>query len=478
VNPLGHKTGLYTDYYEFTMAQGYYLAGKASVPACFDYFFRSNPFDGGYVVFAGLDDLLTAVEHYVFEAEEMDYFASLGFNAEFLKFLKTFRFRGTIASVREGEVVFPLEPIVRIEGTIIETQLVETILLNLLNFESLIATKASRLRLAAGEKRIVDFGLRRAQGLGGMQATRAAIIGGVDATSNVSAALAYGLEVSGTQAHSWIQSFDSELAAFRKFAEVFPDRTFLLVDTYDTLRSGLPNAITVAKELERSGKKLLGIRLDSGDLAYLSKHARAMLDQSGLGYVKIVASNQLDEYVIRSLQDQGAPIDAFGVGTRLVTGQATAALDGVYKLSAFDGQPRLKFSENFSKITLPGVKAVRRFYDQDGMFYADGIGLASETALGVIHHPMFTEARSSVREYRDEHLMRPVMKEGTRIVTASVEEAAATARARLDKLHAEHKRFENPHVYKVGISDQLLKLRTQLIDVFYQSHEATGGEDA
>ena len=472
MNLLDHRTGLYTDYYEFTMAQGFYLSGKASTPACFDYFFRSNPFDGGYVIFAGLDDLLTAVEHYTFGAEDLEYLTSLGLDAEFMKFLKTFRFGGTITSVREGEVVFPLEPIVRVQGTIIETQLIETILLNLLNFESLIATKASRLRLAAGERRLVDFGLRRAQGLGGVHATRAAIIGGVDATSNVSAAQSYGLEVSGTQSHSWIQSFDSELAAFRKFAEVFPDRSFLLVDTYDTLRSGVPNAITVAKELAQSGKRLLGIRLDSGDLAYLSKHARAMLDATGLSSVKIVASNQLDEYVIRSLLEQGAPIDAFGVGTRLVTGQVSAALDGVYKLSEFNASPKLKFSENFSKITLPGVKTVRRFRDAGDMFYADGIGLVDEKALSLIHHPTFTEARSAVKDYPAEELMRTVMERGMRAESASVEESARYARTRLKKLHPEHKRFENPHVYKVGISDKLLKLRTDLIDVFYENHDA------
>ena len=475
---LEGKTGLYTDYYEFTMAQGYYLAGKASVPACFDYFFRSNPYNGGYVIFAGLDDLLTAIEHFTFDASDVEYFASLGLDAEFLKFLKSFRFRGTITSVREGEVVFPLEPVVRVQGTIIEAQLIETILLNLLNFESLIATKASRLRQAAGQKRIVDFGLRRAQGLGGVHASRAAVIGGVDATSNVSAAQAYGLEVSGTQAHSWIQSFGSELAAFRKFAEVFPDRSYLLVDTYDTLRSGVPNAITVAKELERSGTKLLGIRLDSGDLAYLSKHARAMLDRAGLTDVKIVASNQLDEYVIRSLLEQGAPIDAFGVGTRLVTGQESASLDGVYKLSEFDGQPKLKFSENFTKITLPGVKAVQRYADEDAMFYADGIGLAHETVVSLIHHPMFPEARSNVRARPAEQLMRTVMEQGKRLRQASVEEAAAYARIRLTKLYPEHKRFENPHVYKVGISDQLLKLRTQLVEVFFADHERTNPESA
>lgn len=466
---FGRHTGLYADFYEFTMAQAFFLAGKKDMPAGFDYFFRGNPFGGGYVVFAGLDDLLEGLDHFTFDDEDLRFLEGAGLDKKFLSFLKDFRFRGNVSAAREGEVVFPLEPVARVEGNIIETQLIETLLLNLLNFESLIATKASRIRTVAGERRIVDFGLRRAQGLGGIQATKASMIGGFDATSHVYAAFRYSLEVSGTQAHSWVQSFDDELSAFRQFAETFPDKCILLVDTYNTLKSGIPNAITVAKELEKKGHRLVGVRLDSGDLAYLSKHARAMLDQAGLSYVRIIASNQLDEFVIRSLLEQGAPIDAFGVGTRLVTGQNSAALDGVYKLSECGGKPRLKFSENFAKITLPGRKDVVRYFDHEGMFYADGIILEDESKVETIYHPFFPENRSSVRGLRSEGLLRKVMENGRRIETWTIADSSSVARERLALLSAEHKRFENPHVYKVGISGKLLELRSSLVDEFHKT---------
>lgn len=376
MNSLNNESGFYTDFYQLTMAQGYFLTGRSEAMSCFDYFFRENPFKGGYVIFAGLTDVLEMIESFSFSDEMIEYLRGLDFRNEFLRYLRAFKFKGTITSVREGELVFPLEPLLRVEGTLVEAQVIETLLLNILNFESLVATKASRVKSAAGGRRVVDFGLRRAQGLGGIHATKAAIVGGIDATSNVYAAYHNGFDVAGTQAHSWIQSFGDELTAFRKYAQVYPDRCILLVDTYNTLRSGLPNAIRVAKELENEGHRLWAIRLDSGDLAYLSKHARQMLDEAGLSYVKITVSNQLDEYVIRSLlEDQGAPIDIFGVGTRLVTGQPSAALDGVYKLSMCDGEPRLKFSENYTKLTLPGVKDIHRFTNGDGMFYADGVTL-------------------------------------------------------------------------------------------------------
>ncbi|MCS7169818.1 MAG: nicotinate phosphoribosyltransferase, partial [Candidatus Kapabacteria bacterium] len=252
-----HHLGLYTDLYELTMAQGYFLSGRADVPATFEYFFRSNPFNGGYVVFAGLGELVEALLCLSFSEEDLDYLRRHGFQDKFLEYLRTFRFRGSLWSVREGEIVFPREPIVRVEGGLLEIQLVETLVLNLLNFASLIATKAMRIRWAAGERFIADFGLRRAQGWGGMLASKAAYIGGVDATSNVAAGMLYGIPITGTQAHSWIQSFGDELEAFRTFAQIYPDRCVLLVDTYNTLASGIPNAIRVAKELEASGYRLL-----------------------------------------------------------------------------------------------------------------------------------------------------------------------------------------------------------------------------
>jgi len=458
-------SGLYTDFYELTMAHGYFCAGMAESVACFDYFFRTNPFGGGYTLFAGLDDLLEVLENLRFEPEDLDFLASRNFQRDFLDWLQGFRFRGEIASMREGEVVFPGEPVARVTASIIEAQLIETVLLNLLNFQSLIATKAARIVLAAEGRPVVDFGLRRAQGLGGMHASRAAAIGGVNATSNVQAALQYGIEPSGTMAHSWVQSFPDELTAFRKFAEVFPDHCVLLLDTYDTLRSGLPNAITVAHELERAGRKLAGIRLDSGDLAWLSKQARARLDEAGAGYVKIIASNRLDEYVVRSLIEQGAEIDSFGVGTSLVIGASDGALDGIYKLCELDGSPRLKISENEAKTSLPGRKEVVRYRSGGGCFAADAVTCAGEADLREMQHPLFRRRRSLLDPATGEPLLRGVMRDGRRLSgPLPLREIAAYAKQRLALLPPEFQRFENPHIYRVGISDKLATLRQDLLD--------------
>ena len=462
---LEKHAGLYTDHYELTMAQGYLKTGKKDVPACFDYFFRKNPFNGGYVLFAGLRDLLEILAALKFDGDDCRYLASIGFAAEFIDYLRGFAFRGDIYAPEEGEVVFPFEPVVRVEGNIIETQIIETLLLNLLNFESLIATKASRIRRVAGERLVIDFGLRRAQGLGGIHASRAAVIGGANSTSNLYSAFLFGLVSAGTQAHSWIQTYDDELSAFRDFAKSFPKKCVFLVDTYDTLKSGVPNAITVAKEMETKGQKLFGIRLDSGDLAYLSKKARAMLDNAGLQYVKIMTSNQLDEYVIKSLLDQGAPVDAFGVGTKLVTGQEDAALDGVYKLSMSNNAPRLKISENPEKIILPGVKKVVRCIDGDGTFFADCICLADENDIDTVFHPHQHDKWTDVGSFRKELLFRKVMEKGRITVNERKPEAiAAYAQSRLLQLPDEHRRFENPHIYKVGISRRLMDLRSSIMD--------------
>lgn len=463
---IPHHTGLYTDFYELTMAQGYVLTGQDKTIACFDYFFRENPFGGGFTVFAGLDNLLQVLEDYRFEPEDIDYLQSHGFEKPFLDYLRDFRFKGRVHSVREGEVVFPLEPVLRVHGTLLETQLVETLILNFLNFESLIATKGARMVLAAEGRKVVDFGFRRSQGLGGIQASRAAFVGGVTATSNVFSAKLFGLSPSGTQAHSWIQSFPDEITAFRKFTEIYPERCTLLVDTYNTLDSGIPNAIIVAKELEEKGHRLSGIRLDSGDLAYLSKRARAMLDAADLHYVKIVASNQLDEFLIRSLLDQHAPINVFGVGTSLLTGQNQPALDGVYKLSHLGDRPTLKISENLSKTSLPGVKRIVRYTDPDGFFYADGILLEKEKAAETIFHPSASDKKSRVAHCFPENLLFKVMEEGRILTRQTVKESAAYAKERLSKLSPERKRFENPHTYKVGISSKLMGLRDDLLKEF------------
>jgi len=462
---LEKHAGLYTDHYELTMAQGYLLNNNKDTPACFDYFFRKTPFKGGYVIFAGLTDLLEVLENLRFDDEDCNYLRSIDFAPEFIDYLKGFEFRADIYAPEEGEVVFPYEPVVRVEGNIIETQIIETMLLNILNFESLIATKAARIRHAAGDRLVIDFGLRRAHGPGGILASKAAVIGGVNSTSNVYSAFMFGLVSAGTQAHSWIQSYDDEITAFRDYARAFPKKCVFLVDTYDTLKSGIPNAITVAREMEAQGEKLFGVRLDSGDLAYLSKAARTMLDTSGLHYVKIVTSNQLDEYAIKSLLGQGAPVDAFGVGTKLVTGQEDAALDGVYKLSMSGNKPRLKISETPEKIILPGVKNVLRCVDDNGEFCADCVVLADEADVETMYHPHQPGKSISIGSCRKEGLFRKVMERGRVIMERKKPaEIAEYVRARLRQLPDEHMRFENPHVYKVGISKKLLDLRSGMVD--------------
>lgn len=462
---------LYTDFYELTMAQGYFLAGRAEEQACFDYFFRDLPFKGGYVIFAGLGDLLEILQNFRFGQEELSYLEAQGFRHEFLEYLRNFELQATIHSMREGEVVFPTEPIARVQGTIIEAQILETLILNILNFESLIATKAARMKYAAGERKVLDFGLRRAQGFGGIQASKAAIIGGVDSTSNVYASFRHNIPASGTMAHSWVQSFDDELTSFRKYAEYYPDDTILLVDTYDTLSSGVPNAIKVGKELEERGHKLVGIRLDSGDLAYFSRKSRNMLDDAGLEYVKIAVSNQLDERLIQSLLSQNAPIDLFGVGTRLVTGHETPALDGVYKLSAVNKDPRLKISENIEKVTLPGIKRTVRYSDQKGTFYGDGILLDDEPDVKTIYHPHYPAKHADIEDFQVENLLHEVFSQGSPTIDIPIAaESAKYAQSRLKKLNPEHKRFENPHIYKIGLSQKLMSLRDELTKTIKQKN--------
>ncbi len=463
--------GLYTDFYELSMAQGYFYAGKQQEKAVFDYFFRTNPFSGGFLVFAGLADFLEQLQSFTYDEEAIRYLRLLGLKPDFLDFLKTFYFNGKILSVREGELVFPNEPIVRIEANLIEAQLIETLLLNILNFQSLVATKAFRVKLAANGKIFSDFGLRRAHGFGGLQASRAAIIGGADSTSNVQAGYLYHLPVSGTMAHSWVQSFDSELTAFRTYAQINPKKSILVVDTYDTLRSGVPNAIRVANELEQKGEHLAGIRLDSGDLAYLSKKARKMLDKEGLNYIKIFVSNQLNEHVIKSLEDQHAPIDGFGIGTELVTGKPDASLDGVYKLCHIGGKPSMKISENISKNTLPGKKMLWRYFDEEGNIYRDGILLEHEnpTDCEWLFHPTQPDKKTRVGHLRKEQLLQPVYEKGSVLhPMPSPSECHQYLCQQATRLPEEHKRFIMPHLFKVGISESLLSLRNQLV-AHYQS---------
>jgi len=459
-------TGLYTDFYELTMAQGYFECGKKDQQVSFDYYFRTNPFKNGFTVFAGLSDFLDLLQQFVYSESDIDFLARQGLSDEFLNYLRNFRFNGVIYSVREGEIVFPNEPIVRVEGNIIECQLIESLLLNILNFESLIATKAYRIKLASDHKFFADFGLRRAQGLGALHASRAACIGGAGATSNVQAAKLFNMPVSGTMAHSWVQSFDTELEAFRAYAKTHPDNTILLVDTYNTLKSGVPNTILLANELKQEGIKIKAIRLDSGDLAYLSKKTRKMLDSAGYSDIAIIASNQLNEYVIKTLlKDQNAAVDSFGIGTEMITGKENAALDGVYKLSEIDGEPKMKFSENIEKVTLPGKKQLVRYYDEEGKFYRDGILLFSEDPMEIdyLFHPIYHEKFTNIKGLKNELLHTKVFENGKSLLSpATPLEIHAYLESRSALLPDEHKRFISPHIYKVGISNKLLETRNTL----------------
>jgi len=463
---------LLTDLYELTMLAGYLEEGMADKPAVFDLFFRTNPFEGGYAVFAGLEPALEMLEQLSFDPEELAYLDGLGvFQPRFLDFLRTFRFRGRITALAEGSVVFANEPLVTVEGTLAEAQFVETALLTIINFQTLIATKAARVCHAADGAEVFEFGLRRAQGPdGGMSASRAACVGGASGTSNVLAGMAYGLPVRGTHAHSWVQAFSDELTAFRAYADAFPDSTILLVDTYDTLRSGLPNAITVARELRGQGHELAGIRIDSGDLAYLSREARAMLDKAGFSKVRIVASNELDEQVIESIRGEGGRVDIYGVGTKLATGSGPGgvALGGVYKLVETCEQPKLKVTSDIAKATLPGKKRLMRALNPDGSFIQDVICLADDDVRGgdTVYDPTNPLQQKSLPQ--GAHLAdvrKVVMEAGLR--TGSSESLAVMAdrcKRELTLLPAGCLRFINPHRYKVSISARLNDLRNRLIE--------------
>lgn len=459
-------TATYTDQYQLTMSQVYFHKGLKDETAIFDYFFRKLPFQGGYVLFAGLEDLLEAADNLRFDEKDLEFLKQEGMDPEFLDYLESFRFRGNIYASKEGDLIFPNRPVLSVEASIIEAQLLETLSLNILNYQSLIATKASRMRLSAGDRKLVDFGLRRAPGVGGYSASRAAVIGGFDATSNVRSGRDYGIPISGTMAHSFVQRYDNEISSFRDFADVRANDCVLLVDTYDTLKSGVPNAVKVGKEMEERGDKLKGIRLDSGDLAWLARQSRKMLDDAGLDYVKIAVSNQLDERVIKSLLNQDAPIDVFGVGTSLVTGRPDAALDGVYKLAYANNEPRLKLSETIEKINLPGKKQVYRILNRDGTFYGgEAVAFADETGVDVMFHPSDPAKSLKLENYQKEPLLEKVMEKGERLTESrKLEDIAGFSRQQIDKLPEVFKRFDNPHKYKVGLSRALKKERDRLVD--------------
>jgi nicotinate phosphoribosyltransferase len=462
---------LLTDLYELTMLAGYLEEGMAEKPAVFDLFFRKNPFEGGYAVFAGLEPALAYLEELRFLPAELAYLRSLKlFKPRFLDFLRDFRFRGTVMAPPEGTVVFANEPLLTVAGTLAEAQFVETALLNIINFQTLIASKAARIVHAAAGATVIEFGLRRAHGPdGGLSCARAAGVGGVRSTSNVLAGMVYDLPVRGTHAHSWVQAFPDELTAFRAYADAFPDSSVLLVDTYDTLLSGIPNAIIVARELREKGHELRGVRLDSGDLAYLSCTSRKMFDAAGFPEVKIVASNELDEFVIESIRDEGGQVDIYGVGTKLATGGGSGggALGGVYKLVAIDDRPKLKITSDIAKATLPGRKRLLRALGPEGDFIQDVICLEGSApgAGAIVYDPAHPLQHTTLPvDVTLQDLRRVVMADGRR--TAAPEPLATMAersQRELARLPQGCLRFINPHRYKVSISGELNELRNTLI---------------
>ena len=467
-------SALMTDLYELTMLAGYLHEGMTERPAAFDLFFREAPYQGAYAVFAGLQPALDYLNGLHFTVTDLAYLESLRlFNREFLAFLGDFRFRGRVTAPREGEVVFPGEPLLTVEGTLAEAQLVESALLNIVNFQTLVATKAARLSVAAGTAEVIEFGLRRAQGPdGALSVARAACIGGVRSTSNVWAGQQFGLPVKGTHAHSWIMAFPDELTAFRAYAEGFPDSCILLVDTYDTLTSGLPHAITVAGELRQRGAELLGIRLDSGDLAYLSREARRRFDAAGFPKVKIVASNEVDEQVIAAIRSDGGRVDIFGVGTRLATcaGEGGGALGGVYKLVEIGGRACLKTTSDPAKATLPGRKRLLRAIAPDGRLVMDVIDLFDNAGepfrAGTVAYDPTNPQRCKVVAL-DCQLVdcREVVMDGGQQLgpTMSLGRMADYCAEQLRRLPEGSLRLVNPHRYKVGVSRRLLTLRDELI---------------
>lgn len=462
---------LLTDLYELTMLAGYFEQGMHERPAVFDLFFRNNPYQGGYAVFAGLDTALSYLEDLSFSADDLAYLESLKlFQPNFLSYLERFRFRGHISAPPEGTAVFSREPLVTVEGGLAEAQFVETALLNIINFQTLVATKGARINLAAGGAQVLEFGLRRAHGPnGGLSVARAAYIGGVRSTSNVEAGKVFGIPVKGTHAHSWIMAFPDELTAFRRYAETFPEGCILLIDTYDTLESGLPNALMVAAELRARGHELFGVRIDSGDLAYLSRTVRAAFDKAGFPGVKIVASNDLDEHVIESVRSEGGKVDIYGVGTRLATcaGEGGGALGGVYKLVRIDSEPKLKVTSDVSKATLPDRKRVVRILDAAGNFVQDVITLDGEEISpgDLVYDP--SNPLQQVRLPQGARFLdmrSRVMTDGARCAPAeSLDVAAERAQSELRRLPEGCLRLINPHVYKVSISAGLNQLRLKLI---------------
>ena len=478
---------LMTDLYELTMMQGYFKHKDRNETVIFDAFFRNNPMDSGYAISAGLEQVIDYINNLHFEEADIEYLRSLKiFDEDFLDYLKTFRFSGDIYAIPEGSLMFPREPMIKVIAPIMEAQLVETAILNIINHQSLIATKASRVCYAAKGDGIMEFGLRRAQGPdAGTYGARAAMIGGCIGTSNVLTGQLFDVPVKGTHAHSWIMSFPDEYTAFKTYANMYPTACILLVDTYDTLKSGVPNAIKVFKEMREEGIPLTfyGIRLDSGDLAYLSKKARKMLDAAGFPDAVISASNDLDEYLIDSLKAQGAAITSWGVGTHLITSKDWPSFGGVYKLAAVMGKdgkfiPKIKLSENTEKVTNPGNKTIYRVYEKEtGKIKADLICLVDETFSEeeplLLFDPSepWKKTKMALGTFTLREMMVPVFKDGKCIYESpKVMDIRAYAQEELSTLWDETRRLVNPHQVYVDLSAKLYDIKIDLLDRMGQMH--------
>ncbi len=466
-------SALFSDFYELTMAQGYFKKNNNKL-CVFDMFFRKNPFKGGYSIFAGLQPLLESIQAFHFDETDIAYLESLHlFDNDFLDYLSRFRFSGSVWAMDEGSVIFPGEPIIKIHAPIIEALILEGLILNTVNFQSLIATKTTRIWLASKKSAIMEFGLRRAQGHdGAMSASRAALIGGAAGTSNILAAKNYGVPVMGTMAHAWIMSFPDEQTAFEEYAALYPDKSVFLIDTYDTLGSGIDAAIAVGKKLQAQGKNC-GVRLDSGDMQYLSIEVRKRLDAAGLPDAKISVSNELNETIIESLVLNHAPIDSWGVGTHLVTGGQESSFTGVYKLAAhmlenYTWQPVMKISDNPAKMTNPGNKQVWRLYNKDGSFKADVIGLMDEEitagTANRYYHPLHDYRTFSFSAEKVEPLLKEKIRDGKPVYAKeTLQTIQQRVEHQLECLHPTSRRLLNPHVYKVSLTQRLLELKQKLI---------------
>lgn len=476
---------LLTDLYELTMMQGYFKEKDANETVIFDMFYRSNPDNSGYAICAGLEQFIEYINNLHFEQEDIDYLRSTGlFDEDFLDYLYHFRFSGDIYAIPEGTIIFPREPLVKVIAPIMEAQLIETALLTIVNHQSLIATKAARVVYAAQGDGVMEFGLRRAQGPdAGIYGARAAMIAGCIGTSNVLCGQMFGVPVKGTHAHSWIMSFPSELIAFRTYARLYPSACILLVDTYDTLNSGIPNAIKVFTEMREAGIPLTnyGIRLDSGDLAYLSKKAKKMLTEAGFADATISASNDLDEYLISSLKQQGSTINSWGVGTNLITSGTCPSFGGVYKLAAIKDKtsgifsPKIKLSENAEKITNPGDKTIQRIYNKDtGKIIADLICLTDEeydtTKSLLLFDPIQTWKKTHLapNSYTLRELLVPIFKEGECIYQSpAVMDIRDYCTREKATLWEESLRLEYPHRVHVDLSNKLWHMKNQLLDSYH-----------